>query len=254
MIQPGGLGAEIFWTAALVGGAAWAVLAARRAELDPRVMYWAALAGLAGGMLGGQLLGVIVYGDGEWWRVWSGGKSWQGGLVLGALAFLGVPLLLRAPVWRYADAAAPGVAFAYALARLGCFLNGCDYGVRFAGFPSVTYGPGGEAWFGHLARGWIQPGALSSLPVFPVQLLHAVVGVLLGLAVLRVRGPSGRRTAALLVGFGVTRFALEWARGDFVPLWAQLSLQQVIAMGVAATGAALLVRGGSATQPAVATG
>lgn len=63
-------------------------------------------------------------------RVWKGGMTYLGGF-LGALAGAWVYLRWKGlPFGLFADMFAPGVALAQVLGRLGCFMNGCCYGLR----------------------------------------------------------------------------------------------------------------------------
>ncbi len=63
-------------------------------------------------------------------RVWrEGGLSFHGGLLGGLLAGLAFARRRRLSFWLLADMAAPGLALGYSIARLGCLLNGCCYGV-----------------------------------------------------------------------------------------------------------------------------
>ncbi|HET9952129.1 MAG TPA: prolipoprotein diacylglyceryl transferase [Candidatus Eisenbacteria bacterium] len=62
-------------------------------------------------------------------------RLWEGGLILygGYLAAIGGGILYlrrrKIPVWRVGDAAAPSMALGIAIGRLGCFMNGCCYGL-----------------------------------------------------------------------------------------------------------------------------
>ncbi|MGE5176673.1 MAG: prolipoprotein diacylglyceryl transferase [Hyphomicrobiales bacterium] len=62
-------------------------------------------------------------------RIWEGGLMIYGGYVLAILG--GIWYVRRAgmPVWRVADAAAPSMAIGVGIGRIGCFLNGCCYGL-----------------------------------------------------------------------------------------------------------------------------
>ena len=61
-------------------------------------------------------------------RVWEGGLTLYGGILLAIPA--GILYCLRSglPLWPVADAVAPTLALGMALGRLGCFFNGCCYG------------------------------------------------------------------------------------------------------------------------------
>jgi phosphatidylglycerol:prolipoprotein diacylglycerol transferase len=62
-------------------------------------------------------------------------RLWEGGLILygGYLAAItgGILFLRRRglPIWRVGDAAAPSMALGVAIGRIGCFMNGCCYGL-----------------------------------------------------------------------------------------------------------------------------
>jgi phosphatidylglycerol:prolipoprotein diacylglycerol transferase len=217
---------SLIWSAALVVSLGWAVRSARQHALDPRAMYWAGAAAIAGGLLGSHILGMMVHGIRdplEFLRVWDGGKSWFGGLFAGAAAGA---LVLRArgeSPRRYGEAGLPAVALGYAVARVGCFVNGDDFGAVSRLAWAVRYGPGTEAYADHVARGWIAPGAPLSLPVHPVQLDASLLGLVMFL--LMRRAPRGR-LPLFAAGYAAGRFALEFLRGDFVPVLGPLSLPQ----------------------------
>ena len=133
--------------------------------------------------------------------------------------------------------------------RVGCFLAGCCWGdlvsnepaTRFAtqvqtlpflgGLTSgVQYPPDSLAYEQHLAMGLIEPGALASLPVYPVQLFEGVL--LLGLLlVLRrffwQRWPHGLLTVIIICAYAVMRFFLEYLRADGAVVLGNLTITQL---------------------------
>ena len=62
-------------------------------------------------------------------KVWQGGMVYLGGFIGAMLGGLGYLTLRRLPYGPYYDMFSPAVPFACALGRVGCFLNGCCYGV-----------------------------------------------------------------------------------------------------------------------------
>ncbi len=240
------------WSAALLVALAYAVRSARRSGLDPRSMYWAVTCAILGGLWGGNLLGLIVHG----WQggslallnFWQGGKSWYGGLVGGGLAGGLFFRHRKLPVLAYADASMPAVALGYAVGRLGCFLNGDDYGILSHTPWAVVYPPGTEAYMAHLLRGWITPGAEWSLPVHPVQLYASIFGLCLFVLLAHWR-PSvvGTRFAFFLVAYGVERFLMEFLRGDFRAVLGPLSLPQLFSLLFVFLGAVIWLRARGAT-------
>lgn len=89
------------------------------------------------GVLGARLLFVVIgWHDysrapdfpGNLFKVWEGGLSFHGGLFGGIAALIGYCLIKRISILKVADLFAPSVMIAYAIGRVGCFLNGCCYG------------------------------------------------------------------------------------------------------------------------------
>jgi phosphatidylglycerol:prolipoprotein diacylglycerol transferase len=86
-------------------------------------------------ILGGRLLFVATHWD-EYkgdpigvFRLWEGGLMLYGGYVLAILGGILYVRRVKMPVWRVGDAAAPAMALGIGIGRLGCFLNGCCYGL-----------------------------------------------------------------------------------------------------------------------------
>jgi len=62
--------------------------------------------------------------------------------------------------------------------RLGCFLNGCCYGVPWSGALAVVFPPASFAYRDQIARGLLASGAPHSLPVVPTQLMSSALAFL----------------------------------------------------------------------------
>jgi phosphatidylglycerol:prolipoprotein diacylglycerol transferase len=229
------------WAGAILSAMAYAVSAARRESLDTRAVYWACVLAIVFGLWGGHLLGIVYYGtDGRpwaWLRFWSGGQAQYGGLMAGAAAVLLFLKIRKISLLTYADVIAPGVALAVALGRIGCFLNGDDFG-SLSRLPwAVRFPAGTEAYADHVTRGWIAPTDALSLPVHPVQLYATLVwlGFFVVLVVYRP-GRPGLRLALFACLQGVGRFVEQYFRGDFRPVLGPLSLTQLISLFFIAMG------------------
>jgi len=177
-------------------------------------------------------------------RFWDSSKSYYGGLLGGGLAAALLFRRWKLPVLAYADAGVPAVALGYAIGRIGCFLNGDDYGTLTRLRWAVVFPSGTEAYTAHLSNGWIRPGDSWSLPVHPTQLYASLLG--LGLfAILgswRAKRPGDRLWLFFLL-YGASRFLLEYFRGDFHPVLGALSLPQLFSLGLIAAGIILGTRG-----------
>ncbi len=94
---------------------------------DPSVTSDCVLAAVIGGLLGAKIYYAILTGDPSNLFHRAGFVFW-GGLAGGIVA---TALLIRLRHWSFAqisDAAAPGLAAAYAIGRTGCWAVGDDYG------------------------------------------------------------------------------------------------------------------------------
>ena len=224
--------AEAVWAVALVLGAVYATTVGSHYELDRKNVYWCCVIALLGALAGATLLGLYDYGplDGSW-NFLVRGKSFCGGLAGGALAAALFLFLRKVSIARYGDVIVTALALGYAIGRVGCFFNGCDFGIVSTVPWSVCYPPGTEPYETHLARGWITADQPLSLAVHPVQLYSAACGLVIFciLVFSNSRWP-GARICQFAVLYGTYRFCMEFIRGDFHPFVAGLSLPQVFSI------------------------
>lgn len=163
-------------------------------------------------------------------QVWRGGLTYYGSAIG---VFLTAFLYCRRfgyPVGETLDIYVPFLALAHALGRIGCFLNGCCYGL-------VTQASVGVV-FPHIEDG---------LPRHPTQLYEAGLEFLnfLILNALWKRGiRGGRVTLAWFSIYAFERFALEFWRGDTVTesYLFGLSLAQSVALVFGVLSAAAAAR------------
>ena len=163
----------------------------------------------------------------------------QGGL-LGAGALLGALVAAawflrhhQISFWHWLDTSATSLALGVVLIRVGCYMHGCDFGVpQGAGAPAwlealgsfPRWGDpdaapvfGAAAWVTQVEQGLLPPERAASLPVQPVQLYEATLGLglLLGAWYLTPRRRfHGQVGLTLLFAYAVMRFVLEALRGD----------------------------------------
>ena len=96
---------------------------------DPDIVYTVAIWGVPAGILGGRLYHDITSWNEvphNWWgwiAIWQGGLGIWGGIAGGVAGGL-VPLIKhRVDIWRFFDAAAPGLLVAQAVGRVGNYFN-----------------------------------------------------------------------------------------------------------------------------------
>jgi phosphatidylglycerol:prolipoprotein diacylglycerol transferase len=201
-------------------------------------MYLAGLLGFGGALLLGAAFALLIatpHLHNE-----SQGKGVIGAM-LGAIVGSGVYLKMRGLHFlQYADAAAPAVALGYSVYRIGCFLNGCCFGTVSDLSWAVSFGVNSEAFATQVAAGLISPDAGQTLPVHPTQFYHALLGIAVFTALLKVNASStGVRFAGALILYGTGRFALEFFRGDAVPILGSLDADHIASLVMVVIGCAL---------------
>jgi len=151
-------------------------------------------------------------------RFWAGGLHAPGGLVALVLA---APFVLRAfkvPALKFADICTPTGGVILAIVRLGCFLNGCCFGSLCAWPWGVRFPRQSYVFLIHADQHLVEPTAVTSAPVHPLQLyfLAASVGIaLFGTWLERHKRFDGECALAGVFLYSATSGALEFFRGDY---------------------------------------
>lgn len=181
-------------------GALLARAEARRKGINPDIVFDLVLFIAVGGIIGARLFYVVGHLQ-QFARsplsalaFWQPGLIFYGGLLGGVIAVL---LFVRAKnlfVWDIADVLAPSLALGYAIARIGCFLNGCCYG-----------GPCNLPWAVNFF----------DVPRHPTQLYSSlyslVIFVILWFSRKKITKPGVLFWLYLLM-YSVARFAVEFLR------------------------------------------
>jgi len=127
------------------------------------------------------------------------------------------------------DAVVPAAGVAILVGRLGCFADGCCFGVPSAVPWAVAFPFGSPAYWSHVAQGLLSDGGGRSLPVHPLQLYLGGAGLLSFLAATaaaRSRRQPGMPTLLFVAVMSALRLAVEPLRessfGFGVPFQAAL--------------------------------
>ena len=145
--------------------------------------------------------------------------------------------------------------------RVGCFLAGCCWGDLvadshapgivsqvqtlpfLAGLTSgVQYPPGSLPYEQHLALGLIEPNALASLPVYPVQLYEGALLFVVLLVLFRFpwrRFEKGVLTILVICAYAFIRFFIEYLRADGSIVLGNLTVTQIQCLFLLASGVLL---------------
>jgi phosphatidylglycerol:prolipoprotein diacylglycerol transferase len=206
---------------------------ARREGFDPQLGselgVWTILSGILGARLFYVLANWRVYLKAPWeiLAIWHGGQIFYGGLIVGIVALCWLARRRRFPIPAFADFAITGVPLGHAIGRLGCFMNGCCFG-RASDMPwAVSFAAGDAVGLG---------------PVHPTQLYEAIANLGVYAVLLwfyHRRRRDGTVMALYLLLYPVSRFLLEFTRGDPRQHLGALTIAQGVSIGLFAAGVAL---------------
>lgn len=202
--------------------------------LDKIYQYaWEAFTlGLALAIIGSRLMFVLTHQElfqgGPWWKViafWEGGMVYYGGfyaVIAGSALYC---YYREIPFWETLDYLIPYIALGYAIARVGCFLNGCCYG-------QVT----GAPW------GMIFP-TVDNLPRHPTQLYSSFSSLLIFFFLRNLRKQrlyDGHVFTWFIILYGIYRFTVEFFRVN-KPFLSFMTLSQLTALVFIVAGILALI-------------
>ncbi len=170
-------------------------------------------------------------------------------LATGAVAVLIYSRIVKLSFRRFLDVLALPVLAGLMVHRVGCYLAGCcwgdvvsiDHSTSFASqvqtLPfldglsnGVRFPSGSLPYEQHLALGLIEPDALASLPVYPVQLYEGALLLVVLLALWRFpwrRFPAGVLAVLTVCIYAFTRFFIEYFRADGYIVLGNLTVTQL---------------------------
>lgn len=172
-------------------------------DLDDFLPY-AVLGVILGGRLGYVLFYQPAYyfsNPGEIFQVWNGGMSFHGGASGVIIALILYSLLKKIPLLRLSDIACASVPIGLFTGRLANFINGELYG-RPADVPWAMVFPSGGEYPRHPSQ------------LYEAALEGALLFIVLGLLIRneKIRQKAGIISGVFLMGYGVSRFTVEFFR------------------------------------------
>jgi phosphatidylglycerol:prolipoprotein diacylglycerol transferase len=205
----------VLLAAAYLLGLQFALVRARRRGLDPNRVMDLGIWIIVSALVGAKLLLLVVEWD-TYGRNWSelltlvrSGGVFYGGLIAAVTVALWYLRRHRMPMWQVTDVFAPGIALGHVIGRIGCLFAGCCFG-RPASVPwAITF---------HDEYAAQNVGTPLNIPLHPTQLYEAgaellILGVLLATE-RRGRPFPGRTFWGYMLLYGISRFVIEFFRGD----------------------------------------
>lgn len=185
----------------LAGVLHWSWLA-KREKRAPGIASDLSIWIMIGALLGARIAYVLAnwpqYADAPWLmlRIDQGGLVFYGGFLGASVSVILFARTRHEPLWRLADFVVSALPLGHAFGRVGCFINGCCYGIV------------SDSAFGVYTAGAYRQ---------PVQIYEAVGNLALYFLLLRFhlrRKIDGSTLAFYLAAYGTMRFLLEFLRGD----------------------------------------
>lgn len=179
---------------------------AGRGGLDKNRIIDFAILALTAGIVGARLFYVLL--NIEYYRanpfeifdLSKGGLVWYGGFSSASLVSIWYLKKNGIQFWIFADLVAPYIALGQSLGRIGCFLNGCCFGIESSShFPLAVIFPGGQA-LRHPAQ------------------IYSSLALLFIFFILRIWHERPHFNGQIFLGYcilySMKRFILEFLRGD----------------------------------------
>ncbi|KQC14823.1 MAG: hypothetical protein APR63_13285 [Desulfuromonas sp. SDB] len=197
---------------AFLGAILLAVKRCKRYQVDKNVIFDLAFWILIAGILGARFWYVIEHFDlyknnpASIFYIWEGGLVIYGGLLLGFIAGWYYLNKHKLSFWTIADLVAPSITLGIFIGRIGCFLNGCCYGI-----PSEKLG----IVFTDHSSCQLPPEAPVGTAVIPTQIYSSVSALFLTLFLLLVdrrKNQHGQTFSWLLIFYSIHRLAIDFLR------------------------------------------
>ena len=164
------------------------------------------------------------------------GGVFYGGLILAVIVALWYIRRIGLPLWTTCDVFAPGIALGHVVGRFGCLFAGCCFG-------KPTTKPWGITFTDPFAAANV--GTPLGVPLHPTQLYEAgaeLLILILLLATERKGRPFAGRTFWLyMLLYAVSRFIIEFFRGDERGMVGIFSTSQFISILLAPLAIGMLV-------------
>ena len=164
------------------------------------------------------------------------GGVFYGGLILAVTVALWYIRRVALPLWTTCDMFAPGIALGHVIGRFGCFFAGCCYG-------KPTTRPWGITFTDPFAAANV--GTPLGVPLHPTQLYEAGAEFLILVFLLTTerkgRPFAGRTFWLYMLLYAVSRFIIEFYRGDERGIIMGVSTSQFISLILAPVSVIMLI-------------
>lgn len=203
----------------------------KRKKLDDKLLGNILLLSMLGGIGGAKLMYIFEnvplsdFISSPFTHIFSrGGLTFYGGFIGAVLLFWILTVKNKVSFFKVMDAMAPALAIGHSIGRIGCFLVGDDYGIK-SDVPWAVAFPKG-----------LPP---TTDPVHPTQVYEVVLMGLIFFVLWKLRKrntPDGWLFSILIILAGIERFLIEFLRSTTPSPIPDLSVAQLIAIGLIVIG------------------
>jgi phosphatidylglycerol:prolipoprotein diacylglycerol transferase len=212
---------------------------AKKNNISPSIIENLAFYIMLGVVVGGRILYVIFH-----WpqyqhdilgivRIWEGGMMFFGGFIGGLIAGIMYLKHEKIAILRVGDLIAPAIGLGEFFTRIGCFLNGCCFGI-----------PSDLPWAIRFPDECVAGNSpVAAFTLHPTQLYSSLFGLALFLFLWRRLNKihkTGEIFAQYLMFSGIFRFGVDFVRyyEDGANFW----INQIIALATVIVGAIIFLR------------
>jgi phosphatidylglycerol:prolipoprotein diacylglycerol transferase len=172
------------------------------------------------------------------------GGVFYGGLILAVVVALVYIRRIGLPLWTTCDVFAPGIALGHVIGRFGCLFAGCCYGKETSVPWAITF---------HDPFAASNVGTPLDRPLHPTQLYEAGAELLILIVLLlterKGRPFPGRTFWLYMLLYAISRFIIEFFRGDERGTVGMFSTSQFISLILAPLAVVMLVYLSRRTTP-----
>ena len=233
----------VLLAAAYLLGLQFAIVRGRKRGLDPNRTMDLGIWIIISALIGAKALLLIVEFDTfksnprELMTLLRSGGVFYGGLIAAVTVALWYLWRHRMPMWTVTDVFAPGIALGHVIGRLGCLFAGCCFGIRAESLPwAITFRSEYAAQ---------NVGTPLNVPLHPTQLYEAGAELLILILLLVTEGKGrpfpGRTFWGYMFLYGVSRFIIEFYRGDARGMVGTLSTSQFVSVIIVPLSIIMLV-------------
>lgn len=228
--------------AAYLLGLQFALVRGRKRGLDPNRIMDLGIWIIVSALVGAKLLLLVIEFDTftrnprELFSLVRSAGVFYGGLIAAIAVALWYLRRHRMPMWAVTDAFAPGIALGHVVGRLGCLFAGCCFG-------RPTSVPWAITFTNRYAAENV--GTPLGVPLHPTQLYEAGAELLILVLLLaterRGRRFPGRTFWGYMLLYGISRFVIEFYRGDARGMIWGLSTSQFVSALIVPVSIIMLV-------------